>query len=226
MKRFLLAVVALASLGLMAGRAEAGYEFRFATTAGTETTNFSLDYSASTTLDIRVYLVATGTEAATLSANGLKSYGVQLNYDGASSAKVVNTTPGITNNAAFTGVDGKAIENNGGLIDFARSRDNIATGSVASTTNGAEERVLLATFRFTGLTEGSTLAFSADPTGTTDTRLGDNTILDSLISGQSATITVTNVPEPGSLILTGILATGIIGAGISRARRRSAMMMA
>lgn len=211
--KFLLAALALALTG---DRARADYEFRFATAAGVEQTNFTVV----TTLDIRVYLVATGGDAATLAANGLQSYGVQLNYDGAANAKVL-AAGDITNNAAFTGVDGRTVENNGGLTDWARSRDNIGVGNVASTTNGAEERILLATFRFTGLSNGDNIVFSADPSGTNDTRLGDGTVIDSLITGQSAVISVA-IPEPGTIALTGLLASGIAGGAWRRNRRKPA----
>jgi hypothetical protein len=218
MRYFLILLATAVGIALSATDAQAGYEFRFANSSGTEMTSFTIA-GVSSTVDIRVYLVATGSDATDLQTDGLKSYGVQLNYSGSATAKVVSTSD-ITNNAAFTGVDGKAIENDGGATDWARSRDSIGTGSVASTTNGSEERILLATFRFTGLSLGDTLVFSADPTSTTDTVLGDNTVIDTLINGQSGTISV--VPEPGSMMLCGLAVLGMVGVGYRRLRRKAA----
>jgi hypothetical protein len=217
MHRILIATAALA-VALTPGRAAAGYEFRFAS-GTTEQTNFNINPSPGF-VDINVYLVATGAEASTLQANGLRSFGVQLNYSGTATAKVISATD-ITNNAAFTGPDGRSIENNGGALDWARSRDSILTGAVASSANGADQRILLATFRFTGLSNGDTLVFSADPIGTNDNVLGDGTLIDTLIIGQSATIAVA-IPEPGTMALTGLLATGIAGGMWRRVRRQAA----
>src|SRR5215470_94905 len=112
MRFFTIGLVAILGLALTTGSAQAGYEFRFADSSGNELTNFTLN--APSKLDIQVYLVATGADAAGLS---LSRYGVQLNYSTTSGAKVTSTGD-IASNAAFTGLDAPAIG-----ADFARSRD-------------------------------------------------------------------------------------------------------
>lgn len=222
MRMFTFLLAAALGLSLTANTARAGYELRFADSTGTETTSFDLVFPSK--LDVQVYLVATGSDAAGFD---LSRYGVQLNYSGSANAKVLATSD-ITNNAAFNGLDAKAIENDGGATDWARSRDTAfgpAVGGVANPNEAGTNRILLATFSFTGLSNGDSITFSADPTGTNDTRLGDGTLIDSLIVGQSAVITVTAVPEPGSLLLGGLLATGF-GGFVVRRRKRAAVQAA
>jgi hypothetical protein len=50
--------------------------------------------------------------------------------------------------------------------------------------------------------------------------LANGTVIDGLISNANLAITVTAVPEPGTLVLTGLLAGGVAGAGVRRLRRR------
>jgi hypothetical protein len=57
------------------------------------------------------------------------------------------------------------------------------------------------------------------PGATNDNVLGNGTVLDALIHNSSAVITVTAVPEPGSLVLVGFAASA---AGLAAWRRRRA----
>lgn len=216
MKRLLTAALLAVGFLTAGGSARAGYEFRFATSTGVEQSNFTLNFPS--LLDVRVYLVSTGPD--NLATTGLTSYGVNITYSGSSGAKVL-AVGDITSNAAFTGFTSRAVENDGGATDFARARDSVLSGSVLGTagTVSGENRVLLATFRFTGLANGDNLVITADPnTGTNDTVLSNGTVLDSLIANNSAVITVTNVPEPGTMILSGLLAVGVAGRAIRRRR--------
>jgi hypothetical protein len=87
----------------------------------------------------------------------------------------------------------------------------------SGTTAGA---ILLGTFTFTGVSAGSTLTLTAQPHPAPfqNNILGDGTQIDPLIANSSAVITVTAVPEPSTLVLTGLTAS-VIGFGRWRRRR-------
>lgn len=217
--RTLAALFALAALLLAGGPAQAGYQFVFADTSGNVQTNFNLDYSAQTFVDVRVYLQATGTtDINTLRNDGLKSYGVRLNYSGVQ-AQVLNEAA-ITSNAGFNASEFKDV-----TTTYAAVNDQINIASPSVKAGATEDRIYLATFRFTGLANGTQANVTIDPdptVGADDTVTGGNIALDSLITNSSATITVTNVPEPGTWALMGVVATGIGGAAVRRRRPAAA----
>jgi len=106
----------------------------------------------------------------------------------------------------------------------ASLNDTIDNVSAAVKAGPTEDRILLGTFRFTGLTNGSMTINTADPNpafGSDDTVTGGNVVLDPSIANSSAQITVVNVPEPGTMVLAGLLASGIAGVGLRRARRKA-----
>jgi hypothetical protein len=68
---------------------------------------------------------------------------------------------------------------------------------------------------------GSALTVTALPNAGSNFVDGAGNTLDSLIMNSSANITVTAIPEPGTVILTGLFAAGF-GAHAWRRRRRAA----
>jgi hypothetical protein len=217
-------VAALLAVLAVTRPASADYEFRFADSSGNYFTGdaVTLDYALSPTLDIRVYLVATdGASNTALSTNGLQSYGVQLNYNG-TKADVLNTGA-IASNAAFTGAEIEGVGAGNVVSDFARAADSVATNVASAAGSDGNQRVLLATFTFTGIDNGNTATITTDPfPAFSNTVLGDGTVIDGDIFNTSLAVTVINVPEPGTLLLTGLLATGFGAFGAYRRFRPKA----
>jgi PEP-CTERM motif len=84
------------------------------------------------------------------------------------------------------------------------------------------DRIFLGNFTYTGVSVGQTLTITALPGLGPDNVLGDGvTDIDSylLANTTSALITVTAVPEPGTMVLGGLLATGILGGYLRRLRK-------
>ncbi len=207
---------AMLALGLTSEVARAGYEFRFADASGNYTNSFSFDATSTPTIDIRIYLVQTGGSTG-LSSSGLVSSGVKLTYGG-TVANVANTGD-IFQNAAFDDTPNKSVTGTDATLRQATDLNGPVTAPLA----GADaNRVLLGTFRFTGLTVGSELTLTTDPNAfpVGNNVLDDGTVLDSLIANDSAVITVTAIPEPGTMLLSGILALGVAGGAVRRFRRQ------
>jgi hypothetical protein len=207
-----------AAVGLTAGSARADYTFAFSADGGA-TFNSTFAYDATQgPLTLSVYLQQSAPDTG-LTSPGLQSGGVKLNYDGT----ILNSTAVTPNSAA-----------NGGPFQFGTSSTSGANTSTAAATVHAfntpgtgvtadsNGRVLLGSFTFSGLALGSTAVLTADPTATNDNVLANGTALDSLIHYNAASVTVTAVPEPGTLLLTTLLATGVAGARLRRLRRNAA----
>jgi hypothetical protein len=165
------------------------------------------------TLDIRVYLLETN-GGTILSTSGLSSAGVQLT--GSNSNAQVASASNITPNAAFD-QNSKSVSGNAAILnESVLANPNV----VAPTTGPDANRILIGTFTYTGNTVGTTSIATSDPHPTSaDTVSGSGTTLDGMIFNATGTINVVAVPEPGSLILTGLAAAGI-AAGAWRWRRR------
>ena len=216
MRRLLLLAVAILVVAASAGPARAGYEFRFADSSGNLQSSFTFDATVTPTIDIRVYLVQTGGDTG-LSASGLDSSGARLTYDAGAVAKVQNATD-ITPNGSFDVANRSVTSTSAKLQEF----QDTSAPVVAPTTGTDANRILVGTYKFTGLSVGTSLVVTADPDptpGFNDNVLGDGTVLDGLIANNSAAITVTAVPEPGTLALTGLFAAGLGAAGLRRLRR-------
>src|SRR5262249_33552437 len=128
----LLAVVALTS------PARAGFQFQFADASGSATSSFTVFQGS--TVDVRVYLQATGTtDISTMRTDGLKAYGVELGFG--PEAKVLATSD-ITSNAAFNKAETKFVTTSSAGINDSSTTKVLAGAS--------EDRILLATFKFTG----------------------------------------------------------------------------
>jgi hypothetical protein len=141
------------------------------------------------TVDVPLYLVESGTD--NLNTIGLRSAGVQLTIGTPSITTVSATTP----NPAF-------------------DKTKVTTGTTPSVresikkvppvTAPGDSRILIGDFTFRGLTIGSAPIAMSIPGGKADNVLANGTIIDSLITHQAATLTVTAVPEPSAFLLTGL----------------------
>jgi hypothetical protein len=149
---------------------------------------------------------------------------VKLSYDGT----VIGTTTGdITPNRVADGgqfdLGSKSTTGANTSTATATVRSFNSSGGVTASTSGADaNRILLGTFSFSGLAVGSTAVLTADPGTGNDNVLADGTALDLLIANSNAAVTVTAVPEPGTLALTGLFAAGLAVAGYRRWRRKAA----
>jgi len=203
--------IAVALLGLLAAGtpARADYTYQFADSSGNAANSFNVGVGQ--TVDIRVYILATSPDTLNGGQNGLAAAGVQLNTATPSIATVTAVTP----NAAFDAGSSTATGAHASVSEFSSSTNGVQSGG-----SGANDRVLLGTFTFTGVSAGQTLTVSALPGLAPDNVKADGTIIDAalLTNTQTAVITVA-VPEPGTLMLTGLFAVGLATASVRRLRR-------
>lgn len=204
--------------------AQAGYQFQFADSSGNATTSFSVNEGS--TVDIRVYLFQSSPDTGLSSGNGLNSGAVGVTFGNAAAARVQGVgdiTPNTGSNAGSTPFDGsfRSLDVGGSTTTAVASvyMNTAGTGVTAPTTGADANRILLGTFKFTGVTAGdsSTLTVDPNPTeGFDDNVLANGTVLDSLINPQTAVITVTAVPEPSSLLLAGLPLVSFAAAALRR----------
>jgi hypothetical protein len=212
--RFLLP--ALLGALLLGGSARADFQYQFTDSSGTASSAFTVN--AGSTVDIRVYLLQTGS-STNLSANGLVDGGVSLSFS-ATAPFTVASTSNITPNSAFGGPNNTSLTTSGGTTTATVQVHN--NSPILAPTGGADaNRILLGTFTFTGLTAGTAVTLTALPDPSTQNNIdGLNNVLDSMVHNSQAAITVNAVPEPSTLVLTGLLACGFAGAAARRYRRR------
>ena len=184
----------------MSSQAQADIVYQF------DATNYSVAPGA--TVDVEVFIVQTGNttnDPVDLSTDGLESAAVRVFFDGnpPTDRAEVLSTGNITFNPQF---GDSALEQSdvmpgisAGLADSINFVANPVTGT----------NILVGTFTFTaGLVPGEVTNLRATDFGDfDDTIAGDAnlTALDDIIVDGVATITVTAIPEPGSMIfLAGI----------------------
>ena len=184
----------------MSSQAQADIVYQF------DATNYSVAPGA--TVDVEVFIVQTGNttnDPVDLSTDGLESAAVRVFFDGnpPTDRAEVLSTGNITFNPQF---DDSTLQESdvmpgisAGLADSINFVANPVTGT----------NILVGTFTFTaGLVPGEVTNLRATDFGDfDDTIAGDAnlTALDDIIVDGVATITVTAIPEPGSMIfLAGI----------------------
>ena len=184
----------------MSSQAQADIVYQF------DATNYSVAPGA--TVDVEVFIVQTGNttnDPVDLSTDGLESAAVRVFFDGnpPTDRAEVLSTGNITFNPQF---DDSVLEESdvmpgisAGLADSINFVANPVTGT----------NILVGTFTFTaGLVPGEVTNLRATDFGDfDDTIAGDANLtpLDDIIVDGVATITVTAIPEPGSMIfLAGI----------------------
>jgi hypothetical protein len=182
--------------------ARADYYYEFANTSGVATNNFTIS-GVGGTVQVEVLLVQTGSGTSNaLASEGLISGAVQLNTATPSAA----TVTAVSGNSAFTNITTQTGSN-------ASVNEYTLGNPVMASTNS----ILLGTFTFTGVTAGqSTLSTTSLLGSGSDNTLADGTSIDNLISNSSAIIAVNAVPEPSTLLLGGLLATGIAARRLRR----------
>lgn len=168
--RFLLA--ALLAAALSAGQADAQVVYEFATTAGVTSSSFSVVVGQD--LGVRVYLREQTAGAPLFNSNGgLGSGAVRVNFNNPAGVVAVQSAASVR----------LATTANGGPWDFGNPTINSTSAglSVAAFASGvfpdADGRVLLGTFTFRGLAEGTTTLTATDlnPTADFDTTSFDAT---------------------------------------------------
>jgi len=200
-------VLSAAAIFCLAGAAKADYSLEFANSSGIAQTSFM--GNSGTSLTIQVYLLQTsmGSGAEVLGTNGLSAAGVQLNLSGSSF-----TTTAVTPNTPQFAFSTSTISTTPSVVESS------STPVLAPAVGANANRILLGTFTFTLNSTGTiTTAF---PSGGANDVDGMGNTLDTLVSQSSASVYVISVPEPGSMILTGLAGT-LIGVGAWRRRRRS-----
>jgi hypothetical protein len=165
------------------------------------------------TVDVRVLLqeVVTGGDRSRLANDGLVGAGVRVRFDLAPlpsrPAGIANSADILPNLAAFDDPFGPAKDLAlGSYAEFIEAVD-VTSPAVRATSIAPDTfRVLLGSFRLTaGTLPGDVTAIRAmDVPTTSDTITGAGFELDPLIRAGDATIRVTAVPEPGSIVLFGM----------------------
>jgi hypothetical protein len=206
---------------LLGGSARADFTFEFAN-ASTGQMGSAFSVAENQTISINVYFLQTNgpvTNSTNLTQNGLLTGGVGLQYQNSAPFSVPNTAA-IVGNPAFSNSN-PGLTNNGTTTTASLQ---VAGGPVFASTSGpTANAVLLGTFTFTaGSTAGSanTVTVFADTSGGANFVDGAGTNLDALVNQSSVNISVVAVPEPGSLMLTG-LAASALGLGIWKRRRKA-----
>jgi hypothetical protein len=202
----------LPALLLAGATARADYSFQFTDGSGATQTNFTVGLGQ--TVDVRVYLLQSGADTG-LTTSGLRSGGAGVSYNQAIAN--VASTGAITPNPAFD-TSSKGLGTGNATVNVSQ----VLNPPVTAPTTGADaNRILLGTFTFTGISGGTTTVatFDPHPAPTDDNVLGNGTVLDAGILNSSVAITVA-VPEPSTLLLTGLVASGIAGAALRRRRLR------
>ena len=183
----------------MSSQAQADIVYQF------DATNYSVAPGA--TVDVEVFIVQTGNttnDPVDLSTDGLESAAVRVFFDGnpPTDRAEVLSTGNITFNPQF---DDIALEQSDVMPGISAGlADSIFVSNPVTGTN-----ILVGTFTFTaGLVPGEVTNLRATDFGDfDDTIAGDANLtpLDDIIVDGVATITVTAIPEPGSMIfLAGI----------------------
>jgi hypothetical protein len=207
---------------LLGGAARADFVYEFAT-AGTGTFGTAFSVNQGSTLTLQVYLAQT-TPSTNLSANGLSQGGVALQYPSAGSPFSIPSSGSITPNPAFLGPNNTSLGTSGGTTTGTLQVNSASPVFPTATDGGGNQAVLLGTVTLNGNTAGTGIlsAVLPDSSGTNNVD-GAGNFLDSLVHNASAVITVNAIPEPGSLVLTGLAASAIGFGAWKRLRKTPAV---
>ncbi len=221
----------LAALGLflLPGGASADLTFQFSDTSNVFTNSFNIN-SVGGTVDVKVYLFATdgglgndrtllkGVPAMMPEAGGLFRGGVKLDYTASGGTVQVVTPTDVTKNPVFPNYVQRTATSS---VAVLKESLNTGEGTTVGVTLDANNRIFLGTFRFTGFNESVTTVTATTPDMNT-TATPQNVILDSHFVPPAPTFTITSVPEPASMALSGLAAAGLAGGAWRRWRQKRA----
>jgi len=217
----MLAAVWLAAAPVGAARAQLVWDFALARTPpSNQPAGTAFTVAPGGTLALDVFLRGgpnnvgtTGLSGAAILTNEkLFGAGITLASSNGSVARV-NSTSDITPNPAFNGFPPSSSVNTAAgtaSLQVQNFQPGTAVGPDANTI--AVTRTFIGTFKFTALSGGATNLSIVDinpAAGQDNTVSGTGRVLDSLITNGAATLTVSSVPEPGSLALVGLAAAGL-----------------
>jgi len=254
-----LAAVVVTAGAVPSGRAQpiptnlvpGNFTFQFANTSGTPITTLNVPVGTNTAT-VRLYLIQTGgTPPNVLQQLGAETLGVRLNYSGGIAQ--VTTPAAITGPLDSFGSPEFDFVQRGGT-SAATTTAQLNDPTLTTTTAFISEtiignpvvvadasdplRLLMGTFRFSGITGGTMVVQAVDPFTNTNNLTGPNppTLPPSGTNGEinidpllaqnvssalipTLTITVPPVPEPGTFALGGL---AVAGLAVLRRRRQAA----
>lgn len=198
---------------LSVGAASADFTFEFGLAGLSPVSDFTIN-GIGNTIDVEVYLKEFGIDPGNiLSSEGLFSSAVLVTFDSPLGIAAVQDVSDITANPAFDFVVPRVLP----IFTIL----DVAAFFNPTVLPDNSNRILLGTFRFTGLSVGSVIITASDLDPRLDeTVTGQGTVLDALIVPSSAIITVAVIPEPASRTLAML---GISGLLASMWRRRSSV---
>ncbi len=208
-------MILVLGMALTAGSARAQIAYEFANSAGVPQSSFLIN-GIGGTVQIQVYLHETTSGAPELnSLGGLGTSAVRLTYNSPSGIAAVQGIPDVVG-----AIPPWSFSTTNGSGDFSSSAVlNVASFSgVLPDSNG---RILLGTFTFHGVSAGTVNLTAVDPnpgTNTDTTHFSGGIGIDSIISGGTATLVVSPVPEP---VLSTVAASAALAlAGLYRRIKR------
>jgi hypothetical protein len=208
MRPLRLPFLALLATLLAAGVALAqpfNYSWQFALPGGVPSPAFTIPLGVPS-VDLQVYL-AENPGGTTLSTIGLGGIGNDLFTNTPTGVARVGAPADITPNPAFEVVFTRtASDTNARLV---LSTFDLDKGKAPATD---PLRVLLGTYKVSRVAPDSNgiVTLSAQNIPGSITFLNDGTFIDSQIAPATAALTVVGIPEPGSLMLVGLAATGLV----------------
>jgi hypothetical protein len=214
-------LLALFVSGLVAGASRATFFYEFALNSTSPAVSTPITIAQGTSLPLEVYIRESG--GTVLATQKMFGAGVRVTFDtppgSGTPSGIVSTSPSaVSSNPAFNNPSSLIIRvgpNNPASVDLIETQSGIP-GTVAP--DPTFNRVYVGRFTFTGLSLGQAVVTARD-TGSNDNITGTGTSLLGQIQTGSATFIVSAVPEPTSLALTGLAASGFLGAVIRRRRQ-------
>jgi hypothetical protein len=213
--------------------------WQFADTLGNAITG-TPSFAPGSTITWRVYLLDTGGTSAPFlnktttgvngTVQGIAGFGVTVSSSNANNVAVVsNPAPPGANNPVSPNITGTPWVNVGASASNSNSTANavnlqaflFTVNSTFTVTADATGRVFIGTYQFTvpSNAPGGSTTLTAATRGGFTVFSGDNSLLDPSLGSGTQALTITAIPEPGSMLLCGL---GAVGLAAYRRRTRKA----